>query len=792
MQRFYPAVSLAILLCIGGLTARGQNLDLTNARVFAPKLNNAEKHAVAMLIDEIAARTRIRLPLFHVPSSGSGPIIMVGTTEELTGYPKKDLGEANSQPEGYRIGVNSPDGTIQTVWVVGNDSRGVLFGVGALLRNLTLTRDHLSIPAQFKAASAPQQPIRGHQLGYRPKTNSYDGWTLAIWEQYIRDLAVFGCNAVELIPPRSDDAADSPHFQLPPLQMMIGMSQILEDYGLDVWIWYPAMDKDYSDSATVEAALKEWAVIFEKLPRINAIFVPGGDPGHTQPRFMFALLEKQAASLRKFHPKAQMWMSPQSFDQKWMDEFFELVQKEPEWLGGIVYGPQVRIPLAELREKLPKRYPIRNYPDITHSERCEYPVPNWDLALATTLGREPINPRPQDEWHIFQNTFKHTVGFLTYSEGCNDDVNKMIWSALGWNPDANVRQILRDYSRYFIGPEYEDDFAQGLANLEQNWRGPTIDNAGIETTLAQFQAMERRAAPRDRLNWRFQQGLYRAYYDAYIRRRLLSETELEAKAYDKLRMAPQLGAMSAMTVAEEILERAVTSPPAGELRSRVFALAEALFQSIRMQLSVSRYQAIDIGRGATLDTIDVPLNDRRWLNLRFQAIRKLETEQARLREIDAIVNWADPGPGGYYDDLGNASRQPHLIKGLGFAKDPRYFATPQMLPGIRRNDRRSWWDTAMALYDAPLKMHYPDLDPHATYRLRVVYGAGPIELKANERWEIHGALNQPYQILEYMLPPACTAGGTLDLAWKSVPGAGGPGRGCQVAEIWLVKQKPAK
>ena len=93
-------------------------------------------------------------------------------------------------------------------------------------------------------------------MGYRPKTNSYDAWTLPMWEQYIRDLVVFGTNAVELIPPRSDDDADSPHFPLPPMEMMVGMSQLLADYDLDVWIWYPAMDEDYSDPATVEFALK--------------------------------------------------------------------------------------------------------------------------------------------------------------------------------------------------------------------------------------------------------------------------------------------------------------------------------------------------------------------------------------------------------------------------------------------------------------------------------------------------------------------------------------------------------
>ena len=53
------------------------------------------------------------------------------------------------------------------------------------------------------------------------------------------------------------------------------------------------------------------------------IFVPGGDPGHTQPKHMMALLEKQTALLHKYHPKAQMWMSPQSFNGKWMEEFFD-------------------------------------------------------------------------------------------------------------------------------------------------------------------------------------------------------------------------------------------------------------------------------------------------------------------------------------------------------------------------------------------------------------------------------------------------------------------------------------
>src|SRR5260370_42608001 len=111
-----------------------------------------------------------------------------------------------------------------------------------------------------------------------------------------------------------------------------------------------------------------------------------------------------------------------------------------------------------------------------------------------------------------------------------------------------------------------------------------------------------------------------------------------------------------MNEANEILLRYLTETPAQEFRGRVHVLAEALFQSIRMQLSVERYKAISVGRGANLDTIDMPLNNRFWLKRQFDELRRLEKEEDRLRGIDAILHWTDPGPAGYYHALGGPSR----------------------------------------------------------------------------------------------------------------------------------------
>ncbi len=783
------------LTCLFLLTAAIPCLavDLSRAIVVTPAdLSLQEQKAVELLLDEVFKRTSIRWQVSHAWPAGGEPVLAVGPAASLANFAGKVdevlSREAAGKAEGFRIRGKGPH-----VAVVGNDARGVLFGVGYLLRHMHLNPGKITLDDDLNVTSAPAYPLRGHQLGYRPKTNSYDAWDLAQWEQYYRDLAVFGCNAIELVPPRTDDDATSPHFPLPPLEMMVGMSRLADAYGLDVWIWFPAMDGKYSEPKVVEASIREWAEVFQKLPRIDAIFVPGGDPGHTQPVHLMALLEKQTESLHKYHPRAQMWVSPQGFNQSWLDEFYGIVRSEPAWLSGVVFGPQVRVSLKQLRAAIPAKYPIRHYPDITHSRQCQYPVPDWDVAHALTSNREAINPRPLGEATIFRLLQPHTIGFLTYSEGCNDDVNKAVWSGLGWNPDAPVIDILREFGRYYIGDRYADDFAQGLLALERNWQGALATNEGVYATLEQFQAMEKSAPPEVLKNWRFQQALYRAYYDAYVRARLIRETQLEDRAMDQLRTAGQTGALAAMAEAETILDSALERV-ATDWRARIFELADDLFASIKMQTSVPKYQAIGVDRGATLDTLDVPLNNRLWLKERFAALRSLSVEAERLRGIDEIVNWTNPGPGGFYDDLGKLHVQPHLVVGPGFEKDPAFLESSHTGFAGFGPMRMSWKDHAESLLDAPLRMHYDQLDPQAQYKIRVVYGGdGPrkkIRCQANDTIEIHPLIAKkvPPGPVEFDIPAAATRSGELNLSWYREPNLGDNGRGCQVSEIWLMKK----
>lgn len=790
-----------IVVLVGGfgvrLAAAGE-IDLTHAVVTVPEgLDGPESRAVRLLLDEVKRRSRAKWESGSRAAEPGRPAIVVAPARLVgkVGLPAELA--AGLEKEGYRIETTEQGGGTR-IAVVGADARGVLFGVGRLLRLIHVVNDRVTLPGPVSMATAPKYAIRGQQLGYRPKTNSYDAWDLPQWERYIGELAQFGVNTIELLPPRTDDAADSPHFPLPPLEMMVGMSRICAEFGLDVSIWYPAMDADYTNPATVARSLEDWGRVFHALPRVDDVFVPGGDPGHTRPRTLLALLEKQAANLRRYHPHARMWVSAQGFSQEWLDEFLELLKPEPPWLSGVAYGPQTRVSLPDLRKKVPARYPIRDYPDITHSLRCQYPVPDWDVAFTVTAGREAINPRPRDEAAIFHAFADQTVGFVTYSEGCNDDVNKIVWSALGWAPDASIVETLREYARSLVGldPAAADGFAQGLFALEQNWRGPLISNSAVETTLTQFQTLERQASPKALRNWRFQQALFRAYYDAYVRRRLIAETELEQQALDKLRQARSIGPVRAMDEAQAILESAVTHRPGADLRQRAFELAEALFQSIGMQLSVPKYKAIEIGRGTMLDTIDAALNDADWLMGRFASIRGATSTVDQLRAVDAILNWTNPGPGGFYDDLGNPLRRPHVILGASYEKDPAGFRAARTGFDQDPRWRRSWCRHATGFYDGPLKMHYEGLDPEASYRVRVVYTGDMWQVKlrllADQAFEVHPFLLKPRDMtpLEFDIPREAVRKGVLDLSWHVEPGRGGNGRGCQVSEVWLMRKQP--
>lgn len=785
---------LIILLAATAHSSPYQEMDVTQAVIVTQgNLKNAEKKAIQILQDEIQQRTGLRLKHSGNWPDEKNPVIFICQIKEFL---KKNNNQVYSlpskkemnQPEGYQLWVDSTARRATTILVVGNDSRGVMFGVGRLLRALEFRNHQLFFPADLHLATAPRYLIRGVQLAYRATPNTYDKWDINQFDQYIRELMIFGANAIEIHPGFDDDPDRNEFMTTPPQKMMAELTELLDAYDLDVWMWYPALETHYEDPEILTQALKTRQEIFKKCKRLDALFVPGGDPGETPPEKLMPFLGRLSITLRREHTKAELWLSPQGFsaeELKYLSTYLNEIQ--PTWLTGLVYGPWVSTSLPKFREAIPDKYPIRRYPDITHCVRCQYPAPDWDLAFARTLGREPINPQPMWQAHIHRTLAEFARGSIAYSEGVNDDVNKIIWLALEWDPAADVVDVLRQYSR-FLMPEIDTEAAtQGIINLEKNWQGPLLLNKQVKSTLFDWQSLEKRVTPELLNNWRFESLLFRAYYDAFIQRKLFLETEIETTVLEILRQSGDKSPQQVIQRVLEILNSTKSVKLAGDLRQKIDDLGERLFQHIGMQLSAKKYGAKSEERGAVLDFLDVSLNNREWLVQELSRLQTLEDPSAQRQGIEQIVYWENSGPGGFYDNLGNPQQQPHLQPGAGMEVDPGFVESAQNEVYGKPEWRLSWQCQGQTLYETPLHLRYANLDPAADYRLRVIYAGrfkASLRLVANEEFTIHEALpTTDLKPLEFPIPRQATASGTLDLMWHRAEG-----RGCQVAEVWLIRE----
>jgi len=285
--------------------------------------------------------------------------------------------------------------------------------------------------------------------------------------------------------------------------------------------------------------------------------------------------------------------------------------------------------------------------------------------------------------------------------------------------------------------------------------------------------------------------LSRAYYDTHIRRRFIHERELEDQTNEVLLRAQSIGSQAAMTQATEILDRATKQPVATDLRARIEILYGGLFNSIGIQSSSEKYFASDPQRGAVLDFIELPLNNRWWLEDEFKKVGAMTTEPEKVSYLAMIAKWEDPGPGGFYDNVGNGAKSAHVLH-----SDITY---TQVAEGANPSPTFWWWDkgknrrrlTWQVSMDWPKAMVYEGLDSSAAYIVRT-NGFGKTLLKMD------GVRIQPTidgteigEIREFAVPKEAIADGKLELTFDR------PGdeaslnwrQQSRISEVWVVKVK---
>ncbi len=483
--------------------------------------------------------------------------------------------------------------------------RGLIFGYSLFLRKAKFNNNEIFLVEDICGIHKPQKKIIGHQVGYRTTPNTYDAWDYSQYFRYYLDMMAFGTNTCEHNTTKFGKGEMNPLMRYTQNEFVTEASRLADTVDLDVSLWHANDDKE-----TEEEALAIREKIYSQIPRIDAVFPPGGDPGNMYSDAFIERCKKISHILKKLHPNAQMHPSaqaPHSY-KDWGDALIKELNKEPDEIDALIMGPNHAFPMHELRKKTPAKYPLRFYPDITHNLRCEYPVnfleDDWHFALCNTLSRESVNPRPTELRTLHRIFAPYTVGSVSYSEGAHDDVNKMIWSALEWDKDADLREILLDYSRMFLYEADEEKIADTIFLLEKSWQGDPVENPCIDFAYNNLCEIKNEC-PSLSENWRFMLLYFRGCCDKLVKMRRSFENNLLKKSKKMLER-------NNIEKAVEILETPFNSDYVA-LRNELDRLAEKLFNLIGIQLDVEHYYADSWERGATLETIDNNVSDKAFI-----------------------------------------------------------------------------------------------------------------------------------------------------------------------------------
>jgi hypothetical protein len=750
-----------------------------------------------------------------------------------------------------------------TLLIAGVDDRGCLYGVGELLRQAEFNDNSMTLPEDLKVRSAPAFQIRGTQYGQSgvAKTLAHvRDWSEAETKRVIIDYALAGANIFSTEPGPMFDflksfglmtqggfGANTAAAKVPPEW------EASESIGRTGYVC-PSVP----EARTYMLRLCEET--FKNSPDYDLVKFHGGDGGGCEcdrcdpyGLTFIKLVEEMAAVVHTYHPATRIYFTNQKFDDKDDEAIFYYLQEQPrDWLWAWGYGPGSdattwqpghrqthRMDLfrypgygpyglypKEILHQLPPQQVLVYYNEITHWKYAQhgyiqmYPradrngdqPPHWshdiyerrpDQFLTMVYNRLTFYAWPRYYHRVFNDLMPYGVGDITHSSGHHDHFNQWMWQRLLWSPRMSVEQVVDEYCRTWFGSQAAAGMAKAVFQLEENLQEqpgtPLPNKTGIDTfyTLVES-AGKKMPAARMTNNWLWRLFMQKASLDKYIQLAVRQQIELQQRIERHIRVA---------------LEHRVDNSTIEEMLTWFNNNTEPI-EMIRL-----REQAGRLGEES-----DRLVGDRSegYFNLQHDFIglgwlkRQLERAKAakgkdRQQLLSMIVEYENAGEGGYYDNLGTFNPAPHVTFGYPYDHGQPY--VNEMLSEGNRPGQRSMHFTQDE--NQGVTLHYADLDPKASYRIRFTFVRPWYQPRYAERMNqkcqsiyaddrvLAQDVELPLQMSDfftYDIPPACTRDGDLVIRLQRAENVARGSRvsieqwrnsggwGTLISEVWLMKK----
>ncbi len=494
----------------------------------------------------------------HVSERSGAQVVSTGRAE-LTVALSVDPGVG---PEGFAI----TGGTNGSVRIVGNDVRGLYYGVGAYLRTCRYAPSGF-IGSPWRGTSAPAMSVRGIYFATHFH-NFYHDAPVEEVQHYVEDLALWGINTLIAW-------YDMHHFNGwddPAAAIFRGrlraVLQCARSVGLDVGLVVIAnegyanspvelradasamrgeknrTDICISNPAGQKYVLANFAQLFDWAKDLQPGFVwvwpyDSGGCGCSQCKpwgnngFLRAG-ERVAGLAKEKFPGAKVAVSTWFFDRSEWQGLATAFAPKPGWPDYLISQPNT----PAFTKSSPGGLPVLGFPEI--SMRGMRP---W--------GGFGANPQPHELQRYWNAVKSGSSGGFPYSEGIFEDINKIICAQFYWRPDRSVDEILREYISFEYSPEVVEDLMKVITILEQNhhvraWseqagvfkdvplQKGTPTDPGAEDAYATAKKVEARLSPYAQKSWRWRILFLRALLDAELKRNGGKPNPLCEQAFQEL------------------------------------------------------------------------------------------------------------------------------------------------------------------------------------------------------------------------------------------------------------------
>lgn len=746
--------------------------------VIGVRAGTVERNVAALLVERLTEFDGVRAGVVSERELAATPD---GTLRVLLGRPESHdaiamwmhdrrvpaLTERNPGPEGFLFSSEA-SAAAPLVVLAGVDDRGALYAAGEFLRRARLHADRLEVPDRFEVRTAPAFEVRGTQYGQshiaKSKAHVRD-WTDHETRRVILDYVLAGANTFEAEP--------GPMFEF---LKSFGL-MVQSGFGANTGSGPPEWEGSESIGRTgyvclsvpeaVEAQIARCEAAFKDGPTYDFIKFHGGDGGGCEcdrcdpyGLTFIKVVERMAAAIHKHHPQTRIWFTNQKFDVDDDEVVLAYLREKPRtWLWAWGYGPGsdgmswqpghrqthhmelFRYPgfgpfdryNQYLVHQLPPEQVLMHYNENTHWRYSQhgyvqmYPradrngdTPPWwnhfiyerrpDQALTMVYDRLTFYAWPRYYHWVFGEVNRYGVGDTTHSSGHHDHFNQWMWQRLLWAPQTRVEEVVDAYCRTWFGDAAAPIMAKALFQLEENLEEdaatPIVDKGGIDIYYGLVKQAGERIPPHQMAtHWLWREYMQKGALDKYIKlavqQQVALQSRVEAQAREALARRDYDAAVETCLPWFEMLDETQAMAALRAEAERLGEESNALFGVRNEGIFNLEHDFIGLG----------------WLKRQLQRVLDAGPDDEKRELLQMIAEYEDPGPGGFYDNLGTFNPAPNVVVGYPYDHGQPY--VPPMLDEGNRPSQRSMHFTQDEAQGVTLE--YRNLDPAATYRVRFTF-----------------------------------------------------------------------